>query len=73
MDGYKLTLQQKDSIQGVSYAPDQYFNCVTDINGDWFTFLSDSDIIIITDSEWAWILECPFVEYVPPTPTPINE
>lgn len=73
MDGYKLTIQQKDSIQGVSYAPDQYFNCVQDINGDWFTFLSDSDIIIITGSEWSWILECPYVEYVPPTPTPINE
>lgn len=73
MDGYKLLENQKDSIQGVSYAPDQYFNCVQDINGDWFTFLSESDIIIITDSEWAWILECPFVEYVPPTPPPINE
>ena len=73
MDGYKLTIQQKDSIQGVMYAPDQYFNCVTDINGEWFTFLSDADIIIVAESQWAWILECPFVEYVPPINPPINE
>jgi hypothetical protein len=73
MDGYKLTIQQKDSIQGVCYADAQYFNCVQDINGEWFTFLSDADIIIVTDSEWAWILDCPFVEYVPPIYPPINE
>ena len=73
MDGYKLTENQYKSIQGVMYAPDQYFNCVTDINGEWFTFLSDADIIIVTDSEWSWILQCPFVEYVPPINPPINE
>ena len=73
MNGYKLTENQYKSIQGVMYAPDQYFNCVQDINGEWFTFLSDADIIIVTDSEWSWILDCPFVEYVPPIPTPINE
>jgi hypothetical protein len=74
MDGYKLTIKQKDSIQGVMYAPDQYFNCVQDINADWFTFLSADDIVIVTNSEWAWILDCPFVEYIPPIPpTPINE
>lgn len=68
MNGYKLTENQYKSIQGVMYAPDQYFNCVQDIDGKWFTFLSDSDIIVITNSEWAWILDCPYVEYVPPTP-----
>jgi hypothetical protein len=68
MEGYKLTINQKDSIQGVMYAPDQYFNCVQDINGDWFTFLSPDDMITIADSEWSWIPECPVAEYVPPTP-----
>lgn len=68
MKGYKLLETEKDSIQGVSYAPDQYFNCVQDAYGEWFTFLSADDIIIITGSEWAWILDCPYVEYTPPTP-----
>jgi len=73
MKGYQLTIKQKESIQGVSYAPYQFFNCVQDINQVWFTFLSESDIITITDSEWSWILECPLVEYVPPIPSPIIE
>ena len=70
MKGYQLTIEQKKSIQGVEYTPYQFFNCVQDINNVWFTFLSDSDIVAITDSEWSWILKCPLVEYVPPTPPP---
>ena len=70
MIGYILTIEQKESIQGVEYTPYQFFNCVQDINNVWFTFLSDSDKVAITDSEWSWILDCPLVEYVPPTPPP---
>lgn len=70
MKGYQLTIEQKESIQGVEYTPYQFFNCVQDINNVWFTFLSDSDIVAITDSEWSWILDCPLVEYVPATPPP---
>jgi hypothetical protein len=70
MIGYQLTIEQKESIQGVEYTPYQFFNCVQDINNVWFTFLSESDIVAITDSEWSWILDCPLVEYVPPTPPP---
>jgi len=70
MKGYQLTIEQKESIQGVEYTPYQFFNCVQDINTVWFTFLSESDIVAITDSEWSWILDCPLVEYVPPTPPP---
>jgi hypothetical protein len=72
MEGYLLTEIQKNSIQDVSYAPDQYFNCVQDINNDWFTFLSADDIITITNTEWSWILDCPLVEYIPPIQPPIN-
>jgi hypothetical protein len=70
MKGYQLTIPQKESIQGVEYTPYQFFNCVQDINNVWFTFLSDSDIVAITDSEWSWILDCPLVEYVPPIAPP---
>lgn len=65
MEGYKLNNEQYESIQGVSYSSDQYFNCVQDINNIWFTFLSQDDIIIITNSEWAWLLDCPIEEYIP--------
>jgi hypothetical protein len=69
MLGYILTVPQKESIQKIEYAPFQYFNCVQDINGVWFTFLTPQDIVLITDTEYNWILNCTKGEYVaPPTP-----
>jgi hypothetical protein len=68
MIGYILTIEQKDSIQSVEYAPYQTFNCVQNIDGIWYTFLTDDDKILITGTEWEWILSCPQGEYVPPLP-----
>jgi hypothetical protein len=69
MLGYILTVPQKESIQKIEYAPFQYFNCVQDINGVWFTFLTPQDIVLITDTTYSWILNCTKGEYVaPPTP-----
>jgi hypothetical protein len=72
MKGYILTIEQKESIQGVEYTPYQFFNCVQDINNVWFTFLSEQDKSEIINSEWAWILDCPSVEYVPPIVPPLQ-
>ena len=66
MIGYKLTVEKKEIIQGQFYAPYQFFNCVQDINGIWFTFFTDEDKSIIITSEYAWVLYCPQEEYVPP-------
>lgn len=66
MIGYKLTIEQKINIQGKEYAPYQAFNCVQDINNIWFTFLTDEDKILIANTEYSWLLECPQAEYVPP-------
>lgn len=68
MIGYTLTIEQKESIQGVFFATDIFFNCVQDINGDWFLFLSEQDKEILP-SEYKYLLELPEAEYVPP-PTP---
>ncbi len=73
MIGYILTDLQKDSIQGVEYAPYQKFNCVQDINDVWFTFLTDDDKRTIIGTEWEWILGCPQEEYVTPAPTPFPQ
>jgi hypothetical protein len=62
---YKLTTQQKETIHNSNYTSFQFFNCVQDINDDWFLFLSDDDINTIKDGEWAYILELPEGEYVP--------
>jgi hypothetical protein len=72
MIGYKLTIEQKDSIQGVQFADAQAFNCVQDINDVWFTFLSEQQIPFIVGTQFEWILNCEQEEYVPPVKdTPI--
>lgn len=72
MIGYILTIEQKKAIQGVFFAPDIFFNCVEDINGEWFLFLSDQDKALLP-SEYLYLLECPQGEYVPkPTPDPFE-
>ena len=48
----------------------EFFNCVADINGVWFLFLSDQDKTQVTGTEYAWLLELPEGEYTPPPPPP---
>jgi hypothetical protein len=68
---YKLTLPQKEIIQGSHYSSFQFFNCVQDVNDDWVLILSVDDINSIKDGEWSYILELPEGEYVP-KPSPIQ-
>lgn len=69
MIGYILTPEQYNEIQGQYFAPDIFFNCVQDINGVWFLFLSEQDIPLVESSQYAWVLDLPQGEYTPP-PTP---
>jgi hypothetical protein len=74
MIGYILTEEQKDAIQGVFYAPYEFFNCVQDINGVWYLFLSEQDKEEILNTEWNYLLTLPEGEYIPkPTPNPFDE
>ena len=66
MIGYKLTIEQKDSIQEVQFADAQAFNCVQDINNEWFTFISEQQKPLIVGTQFEWVLNCEQVEYVPP-------
>lgn len=66
MIGYKLTLEQKNAIQGQFYNDNCFFNCVQDINNDWFLFLSQDDIIQINNSQYDFLISLPQFEYVPP-------
>jgi hypothetical protein len=66
MIGYTLTPEQKDLIQGQYYAPYQFFNCVQDINGAYFLFLSDEDKLSLSQTNWGWLLSLPEEEYTPP-------
>lgn len=68
MIGYILTIEQKDQIQGKEFAPYQSFNCVQDINGTWFNFVTEQQVPFVEASEYAWVLNLPQGEYVPPIP-----
>jgi hypothetical protein len=67
MIGYKLTIEQKNAIQGVFYNENTFFNCVQDLYGDWFLFLSTDDIIQINNSEFDFLISLPTFEYIAPT------
>jgi hypothetical protein len=66
MIGYKLTIEQKESIQGVFYNENTFFNCVQDINNDWFLFLSESDKTELNNTEFSYLLSLQELEYVAP-------
>ena len=70
MIGYILTEDEYTQVQGQFYTEDQFFNCVADINGVWYLFLSTQDKeIIVNDIVWNWILTLPEGEYIaPPAP-----
>jgi len=70
MIGYILTPEQKELIQGQYFATDIFFNCVADINGVWFLFLSEQDIPLVQSSQYAWVLTLPQGEYTPPPAPP---
>lgn len=72
MMGYKLTIEQKENIQGVFFTDATFFNCVQDINEDWFLFLSNQDKEVLP-KKYKYLLELPEAEYVPPpTPDPFD-
>jgi hypothetical protein len=68
--GYTLTESEYTQVQGQYYTEYQFFNCVQDINGVWFLFLSDEDKQVVATTEYAWVLDLPEAEYIPPPPPP---
>ena len=69
--GYTLTESEYNQVQGQYYTEYQFFNCVQDINGVWFLFLSTEDKSdIVNNPTWNWILTLPEAEYTPPPAPP---
>ena len=65
MEGYILTIEQKEEIQGVFYTQYEFFNCVQDENDIWFLFLSEQDKETIINTQWNWLLNLTQGEYIP--------
>ena len=65
MQARQLTISQKDQIQGVFFDEVTFFDCVQDINDNWFIILSESDISNITDTQWQWVIDLPLSTFNP--------
>lgn len=65
MKGIILTQVQKDLIQGQKYTQECFFDCVQDINNDWFLLLSENDKILLQHSEYSFILYFSESEFIP--------
>jgi hypothetical protein len=73
IEGRIVTNEQAENLQNVFFDSDTFFNFVQDINDVYFLFLSSSDEVDIAPTEYAYLLEIPLSEYVPPiTPTPLD-
>lgn len=65
MNGIKLTIAQKDQLQGVYFAENIFFNCVQDVNDDWFVFLSESDKLDLVNTDFEYLNLLSEFVYVP--------
>ena len=62
----RLTEGQKDSLTGLTYTDDTYYNPSLDGTGEWFISTQEMD-----KSDIQWVKELPLVDYVePPQPSP---
>ena len=66
-----LTIEQKDSLLGVAYAPDSYYNPIQNLSDDWV--ISVEEIANTSNPDTQWVKDLPLIPYEPkPTPEPFN-
>lgn len=65
MEGRIVTNQQAESLQGVFFDSDTFFNFVQDINDVYFLFLSEQDEFDIANTEYSYLLDIPLSEFIP--------
>ena len=58
---YKLNLEQKELLVGVEFIPNNYFNPVQDVNGDWFISKEEVEQCSID-----WVKKLKESEYIAP-------
>ena len=56
----KITQQQSDELKGVQFVPDNYFNPIEDVNGNWIISLEEVEQCSI-----EWVKKLPLIEYEP--------
>ena len=66
-----LTLAQKDSLVGVMYVPDVFYNPIEDCNGNWV--ISTQEMALTTDPAYEFVKNLTLITYcqkIGPGPTP---
>ncbi len=58
-----LTLDQKNDIFEMLYAPDSYFNPIQDADDNWI--ISSEEIEFCTVEQFQWVKQLPLIEYKP--------
>lgn len=58
-----LTIQQKEDLVGMMFAPDSTFNPIEDANGNFV--ISNEEVSQCTNEEYAWVKDLPEIEYEP--------
>ena len=72
MEVIKLTLEQKQEIEGKKFMVDQYFLPLEDADENWVVTVFEMENCIHPD--FQWIKHCPRIEYkLKPIPMPENE
>ena len=64
MNVVKLTEEQANSLKGVQFIQDNFFNPLTDADGNWFISIEERDQCSI-----EWVKEC---EEIPYNPVQVN-
>ena len=69
MKGRIVTETQAQELSGVFLTPETFFGFVQDINDNHFLFLSEQNEEVISQTQYAYLLEIPLSEYeAKPTP-----
>ena len=65
MTARKLTIAQKEAIQGVFFNENTFFNCVQNINDEWYLSLSKDDEQNLINTNFSYLLNLDLIIYEP--------
>jgi len=65
MNVYKLTIEQKDQLNGQKWNNQAYFNPTLDADGNWFISAEEVNGCTHENGAFEWIHELPSMEYNP--------
>ena len=65
MNVYKLTVEQKDLLNGQKWNNQAYFNPTLDADGNWFISIEEVNGCTHENGAFEWIHELPLIAYNP--------